>query len=129
MYFDGVPQIDTDGSRTDIIESNEEYFASISDNIALNPEASALDRSLLDRLIFIQVPYSQTDSSLDDSQAFVDGLETGIPATNNPSDNANVQGARDALTNFVNDNASYVDYSGYTPNNRNTDTTFLRSEY
>ena len=129
VYFDGVPQIDTDGSRTDIIESNEQYFASISENLALNPESSALDRSLLDRLIFTQVPYTQTDNTLSDQEAFVDGLEAGIPTTNNESDNANVEWARDALTNFINDNAAYIDYSDYTPNNRNTDTTFLRSEY
>ncbi len=129
VYFDGVPQIDVDGSRSDIIESNEQYFASISDNLALSPESSALDRSLLDRLIFTQVPYSQTDGSLSNQESFTQNLTTGIPTTNNPSDTANVEGARDALTNFINDNAAYVDYSGYTPNSRNTDTTFLRSEY
>ena len=130
IYFDGVPQIEDDRNREDLIASNEQYFAQLGENLALRPESAGIDRGLLDRLIFTQVPYSPyVDSDLNPQDEFIASLDNSLPNTGNPSDDDYVQATQGALTDFVSSNSWYIDYSEYSNVSRNSNTTFIRSEY
>ena len=129
VYFNWVPQVGNDASRQDIIESNEEYFANIGGDFSWWAQQSSIDESLLDRLIFVSVPYNSTwNSSLTWGEWVIQSFTASLPVSDDPDDITNSQNASEALADLISTHGNYIDYSDFSYT-ENTETTFVRSEY
>lgn len=133
IYFEELPQIDDSGYSADYITSSEELTAEIQDVINAGgdiPEPEFFNEYLADRLLFVQLPYTPYNfqtPNLTQEQILLQAVDAGIDTSNYEEFDAYLRESQDSLTNFIQENNSYINFN--TSYGQSTNTYFLRSEY